>query len=105
MHVNVRVRWCARAVVRVLIRWWNVGNAITSAQAGVFHERLSLKPQFQADHVAKSGWLKKLKIKWGWNRRWFVLQGEYLVYYRSPQHAQPAPSEVPPFAFSTPFFF
>jgi hypothetical protein len=70
------------------------GNAITSAQAGIFHERLSLKPQFQADHIAKSGWLKKLKIKWGWNRRWFVLQGENLVYYRSPQHAQPSPSEV-----------
>lgn len=89
-----RVYWLMAQSELEMCSWISsLRNAITSAQAGVFHERLSLKPQFQADHVAKSGWLKKLKIKWGWNRRWFVLQGEYLVYYRSPQHAQPAPSE------------
>lgn len=63
------------------------------AQAGVFHERLAMKPQFKADHVAKAGWLKKQKLKgWGSNRRWFALQGEHLVYFRSPQHASTAPS-------------
>jgi len=60
-------------------------NAITLAQAAVFHDRLLKKAQFHSSHIERSGWLKKLKPKgWGWNRRWFVLQGEELVYYRSP---------------------
>lgn len=71
-----------------LISCLSQGNAITLAQASVFHERLARKPQFRVDHVTKSGWLKKQKVKgWGWNRRWFLLQGEYLLYHRSPQQA------------------
>jgi hypothetical protein len=90
-----RVYWLMAQSELEMCSWISsLRNAITSAQAGVFHERLSQKPQFQADHVAKAGWLRKHKIKgWGSTRRWFVLQGENLLYYRSPQHAQPSPSE------------
>jgi hypothetical protein len=33
----------------------------------------------------KQGWLKKKRGGWNWQKRWFVLTEDYIIYYKNPQ--------------------